>query len=421
MMKLFYILVGSAILFYYRFTEHELMNIGQANIYFQDIVTIIILTYMFFYFLLHKNLGRLLKLSSTKWFLFYVLWGLVAIIRGYLNFGFHSIGEARWYLSGSFYYFFIIIFFKNIHSVNKFLKICIISIFIMIFYNFIEYYLINRNIELVNQSSFRFINVTQALLVASIFIGALFSYLNNSSLIAKKYALFYIFIFLIIIIVVQHRTIWIATFFAIIATVYFSKKIAVLKIIVIFSIVLLVFASFLPVVNRFFNTNAYEIIKKSVSFISDPREDPTGSWRLIGWGQELEKFQNNPIFGEGLGNYSEWYVNGQWLRVMVHNGYIMNLSKFGVLGLFILLLGIFCWYRELNKFINLNNIQATYDLARLLKILMFLNLIYITFYSFTMFFWIILGVGSTLIQIPQHAEKGLITLNKLKSSLRYSS
>ena len=53
-------------------------------------------------------------------------------------------------------------------------------------------------------------------------------------------------------------------------------------------------------------------MKKSAIFLQSPEEDATASWRLTAWKQEVERSKENPIIGEGLGGYSEWF-DGQQL------------------------------------------------------------------------------------------------------------
>ena len=133
--------------------------------------------------------------------------------------------------------------------------------------------------------------------------------------------------------------------------------------------------------------------------MKNPEEDGTASWRLTAWRQEMIKSKRNPFIGGGLGGYSEWFDGQQWLRVKVHNGYIMTFSKFGIAGLFLLFAGLFFWYKEMNLYVKYE-IDFFYKLIGIaLQVTIIMHLIYAAFYDFTLFFWILLGIGSVLFSL----------------------
>ncbi len=131
--------------------------------------------------------------------------------------------------------------------------------------------------------------------------------------------------------------------------------------------------------------------------MQNPESDATASWRLSAWRQELQKSKENPIIGEGLGGYSEWFDGKNWQRVMVHNGYIMTFSKFGAVGVILLFSSLFFWYKEMNQYIKVEKESHYKFIGIAIQVAVFMHLIYIVFYDFTMFYWILLGLGSSLI------------------------
>ena len=103
-----------------------------------------------------------------------------------------------------------------------------------------------------------------------------------------------------------------------------------------------------------------------------------------------------PIFGQGLGGYSEWFDGQQWQRVAVHNGYIMHLSKFGIVGLLLLFTSLVRWYAETSKYVRIEKNSYYKLLGYAIQISVFMHLIYAFFYDFTIFFWILLAIGTVL-------------------------
>ena len=242
------------------------------------------------------------------------------------------------------------------------------------------------------RSGYQFIGAAEALILAFIFIS-LFLLL----ILQKKHSMYtyiYLLITLLILIIVQHRSVLVAiTITSIFICLWFYKSSPklLISLIIIFTITLF-----------FINTSSFymtfiQSINNSLTFLSDPYKDASGSWRLTGWTQRLKQvWEKDPVFGEGLGGYSEWYVGNTLLRVAVHNGYIMNFAKFGLLGIFLLLGTILCWYKEMITYV-IEEIDINYRyLGYVTMFCVLAHCVFTFFYEFTIFFWIFLGIGTVL-------------------------
>lgn len=347
---------------------------------------------------------KIFILSSTKVFIIFFFWGILSMIRGYPNFGFSAIGEARWYILIIFYYIFIILSFTEKKTISQFIKVVAFFIPIMLIIRFSQFYFFDINTDTLGRTAFRFANATEILLAAFLLEFIFLFYINK---LTRKFFLLYYFLFFILITLIvidQTRSVWLATFGGLLAIYFLSNKISIKNILplVLTGIILVVSLSF---ISKYVGANISNSLMTSSTFLNNPEQDNTGAWRLIAWSQELETIQKNVIFGEGLGGYSNLIINGKELRVMAHNGYLMNMAKFGSIGQILLFLGLFYWFKEMNRYANNENEKRYKFIAKGLEIALFMHLIYTTFYDFTMFFWIILGLGSALVIIAENKKK----------------
>ncbi len=112
----------------------------------------------------------------------------------------------------------------------------------------------------------------------------------------------------------------------------------------------------------------------------------------------------HPIIGEGLGGYSKWFYGHTLQRVAVHNGYIMYFSKFGIIGLLLLLTGVAFWYIEMHRYVRMESDRYYKLLSFAIQICVFMHLIYAFFFDFTIFFWVLLAAGTILTRKLGHGR-----------------
>ena len=393
--RIFLFSIVGAILFYDIFLQKTIFYLGNSKVYAQDILIVAMTIYLVVQ-LLCKYRGEIFQSKSTIIFVLYFLWGILSIARGYPRYGFSAIGESRWYVLVILFYFFVLISFQQKKDVLWFLKWVAIFIAIMIIKNFIIFFFLSSDMERIDCTAFRFIDSTETLLVAFLLVFLFLISLNRQIKISKLRLNFILFLLLSIIVVVQIRSVWLATLGGIFAIYLLSKKQSS-KVLISIGLTIFILFTFAPFVSQFVGVNLYEALKKSAIFIQSPEKDPTASWRLTAWKQELKRTKENPIIGDSLGGYSEWFDGQHWQRVMVHNGYIMILSKLGIVGIFFLFSGIFFWYKEMNQYVK-NEKEPYYKIIGIaIQMAVFMHLIYTTFYDFTMFIWILLGLGSNII------------------------
>ena len=223
--KIFILSLGGAIIFYNLFLQRTLFYLGNAKVYAQDLILAALTVYIMVQ-VISKYRREVFKLKSTRFFLLFFLWGLLSIVRGYSDYGFSAIGESRWYVLIILYYFFILFSFHHKNDVPWFLKWMSFFITVMIIERFALFFFFNDNVTRTGNLAFRFINATEALLVAYLFIF-LFLLISIHKKVLNLFHYAISFILLSIIIVVQHRSVWLSTaggLFVIFIYFFYKKK-----------------------------------------------------------------------------------------------------------------------------------------------------------------------------------------------------
>jgi O-antigen ligase len=102
--------------------------------------------------------------------------------------------------------------------------------------------------------------------------------------------------------------------------------------------------------------------------ILNPSSDATASWRMEGWDYQLEQLKSSGrlLFGEGLGNYYRWEVEGATVGFTPHNGYVQLVLKLGLFGLGIYGLLVVEFFRRAvisRKIVSLKPMKAYLDMG----------------------------------------------------------
>ncbi|MEM2045930.1 MAG: hypothetical protein QXO20_07145 [Candidatus Bathyarchaeia archaeon] len=404
--SVFLLILSSLILFYKPISQDTvLLTIGGAKVYPGDLIAASISAFLIFRIPQKRFLFRP---RSVILFSLLFMWGLLAIARGIPLYGYSAVGESRWYILPMLYYFFILVTFKDEQQIRRLAEWFLYLTVFMVPFHYVDFYFLGKKERMLPllledpRFEFRFINATEGLLAAFALISLLLFYLFGE--IKRRTIAFYgvLGILSLSLIVAQIRSVWLAAITGLvmlgirIVHRFIQGRVAqqVLSLISALSIVAILS---LFLVNQA-NSNLYAVLLKSASFFQNPREDPTGSWRLIGWQQELERSMKNSLLGQGLGGYSEWFDGQQWQRVAVHNGYIMFFSKFGIIGLFLVFFGLFSWYLEMLKYTRIERERYYKLLSHALQICVLMHLIFALFYDFTIFFWMLLAIGTVLVR-----------------------
>ena len=98
--SLFLLFVAGAILFYQPFLLKVLFQVKNANVATNDLVIAAMTIYVVIQ-LVCKNRSNIFKLKSTWFFVLFFFWGLLAIARGYPQYGF-SAGLSYYHKTGIF-------------------------------------------------------------------------------------------------------------------------------------------------------------------------------------------------------------------------------------------------------------------------------------------------------------------------------
>lgn len=392
----FILFLGGLILFYTPFQQGLLFTMDGVKVYPGDLVLASLFIFLLLKFYL-EGFGNLLAQKSTRIFLLFFIWGNVAIIRGIQSYGHSAVGEARWYILLMIYYFFVITMFKNRQGVRSLINWVIMFIVIMFFFCFFEFFFFGGNEELIGQAAFRFLNSAEALLLSFLLVSLYLFFISGGIRRNNFLVIIILCILFTSLILAQVRSVWLAMAGGLIAVLVVLQK-ALIRSIVAVSMGFLFFALTASLVGNFIGEDVYTTVESSAVFLKDPREDPTGSWRLIGWMQNLEAAMKQPVWGEGLGRYSEWFDGHKWQRVAVHNGYIMHFLKFGLIGLFLLFTGLFYWYAEMRRYVQVECDRYYKFMGYAIQICVFMNLIYVFFYSITILFWVLMAVGTVLVR-----------------------
>ena len=402
----FYFVLGSLMAFFEPLSQVVLFTIGKSNVFGCDLIIISLFFYFAGHLLIHQRFPW--HPASVRWFSMLFLWGLFGILRGIPQYGYRAIGEARWYvIMPILCYYFVLMNFKSKQQIRVFIKISFWLLLVALVLHFIDYYMLGGMGRLEwwalddPRAQYRFIGATTNLLVAWAFVLLLLFYMIGE---IKKPQLLYYLIFgvmLIVIIIPQTRSVWLATAVGIAMVMVFVGLRFVRRGLplqsIIFAYIILLIVILFPLIAGLIKGEIVNKIIQSALFIKNPISDPTGYWRLLGWQQELEKAIQQPFLGQGLGGYSEWFDGQEWQQVAVHNGYIMQFSKFGILGLVLLFIALVSWYKEITKYIRLEKERYYKLLAFGFQICVFMDFVFAFFYDFSIFFWILIAIGTTLI------------------------
>ena len=422
----FYLIIGSLMAFFEPLTQIRLFNIGNANVYGSDLMMISLSLY-----LIYRFLSRRLSLypASMRWISMFFLWGILAIIRGMPYYGYRAIGEARWYvIMPILCYYFILLNFNNKQRIREIMRVGLGLLIVTLVFRLVAFYVLGgRESEWWPldpedpRSEFRFIGANTNLLVAWAFV-LLLPFFVFEEIKKHKFLIYIVFgLLLASIVVPQTRSVWMATAVGIAMVIVFvgfrfARRGLPLQGIFLANLVFLL-VILIPLIAGLIGGELVNQIVQSASFIRNPTSDPTGYWRLLGWQQELERAMQQPFLGQGLGGYSEWFDGQKWQQVAVHNGYIMHFSKFGILGLALLFIALISWYKEVRKYIHLEKEGHYKLLASGFQICVFMDLVFAFFYDFTIFFWILVAIGTALVRSHQHEEYSSIIIQKQRKSI----
>jgi O-antigen ligase len=237
------------------------------------------------------------------------------------------------------------------------------------------------------------------LTVFSIFI----IHMNSMVVVNRPVDIILLCIFLPVIVLTQHRTVFLGGAFGLLLmfSLHRKKMLFLAK-------ALLVSIAFLTVMAVvFINNPVFEnSFTGALHGITDPHSDETGSWRMEGWRQQLNGLSAKELlFGKGLGSYYRWFNRGVEIKAGPHNTYVMIILKLGLLGLVAYGFLVFSFFRKI--FAVRNELPPGPMRAYLeMSILNFgAAHVYMTGYDFSLIMLIFYAMGTSAVQLSQNVHR----------------
>ena len=391
-----------AIVRYFSFLDTILLVRG-IKILKSDVVLSILLVYML-WLLLNKNneFRKLLSVRHRQFFFLYLIWSLMCTLRGLPTYAHSAIGESRNFLPIITYFFCILCLQtkKDAQYVARWMFYGTIALLIIGLILFVS----NPFQSIYSRGRIRIYSASDSLFVSFAFLGFIAFFLNNAIHKYKLFFLFLMFLFLFVVLISQNRSVWLSTAFtlALFGVIFWKSSWRFYAMIFPY---ILVLSLIFYILNATSNNIFIQSYGAMLTFLTDTSADYSANWRLIGWRQEWQVALQSPFIGHGYGGYYNWFVAGEWTDVMVHNGYLMLFSKQGLVGVILYLLGFSYFFRDACFFLRRtrNNISKAWLYAILAGIVA--HLIYNITYCESYLFWILVGLGSVMINAPMGRRK----------------
>jgi len=329
---------------------------------------------------------------NLKFFLAFVFLNIYEILIGTTKFGQMGIGEPRVYVLSCIFIIYILAKIK-LNDIEFIVKGIILTGLIIALIAIIWFF---SNLILQGKL-IRPFGAAQALSVMIAFI--LFNGFFKNRLNRNLNILINV-IFIIGILVLQHRSVWVAFFVSLIILLYTQGKLIKLLpklLIIIFSIILI---HILLKQNQYYQVFLNEIEYRLTFARTGITEDTSGYFRILAWKAEFNKFSQNPILGSGWGNLRLLHPTRGLLTVHIHNGHLTLLSRTGVIGYLFFILFV------MQIVLKNRYIQVLY-----LNIAIIGTLVYSFFYPFVLSLWILMGLSLLLDYFLRNNEIRLLNVS----------
>jgi O-antigen ligase len=399
------------------FLQGLLFSTSGLNFYVLDPIFAALAVYLILSLTRKSNPLPKTRQVSFWFFLLFFAWGLLSIVRGLPQYGVSAVGEGRDLLFPILFYFFILSVYKDETRLNGLRKWLVTLVCILPLTNIIAFYLLGGHLQLMkyfagndllyNQAQFRFLNAGESLMVALVALGLYIFSQAGERRWRGRFLVLCGLLFLVIV-VVQNRSVWVALVIGLMLTPLVTRKFPtriLLSASVAGLLAILMLVYFNPQNSNFVTSLTY-----SAEFLKGPFADQTGSMRLFIWQQGWNQAIQNPIVGSGLGSY--YYnvdPNGVVLNIPLHNGYLTLLVKFGAVGCLLILAGLGAWLIELARFVRSESNRYYRLLGGAMAIGVVICAIFAFFYDFTIPFWILLALGTALVNIRRAQSRKVVS------------
>ena len=300
------------------------------------------------YFLMILKIGRyalkyprsMAKLMRENFFLIaFLAMVAVYVILDTPKYGQSAIGEARKY-----YFLFLLplvalISIKIPEDLRRLFLVLVFVAFVIAFVALVELGIHGTIVRALNaEATLALALVAFAMLIHRIYKMVIVTPLLDNCL---------LLLFSVIVLGSGQRSVWIGFGFGVMLTLslYWRRPILMSKMVMLGLVVLMGVSTAMIM----FPQSGSKLVEK-FSGITDPYDDATASWRILGWRYQLAGLEEsgNVLFGEGLGGYYR-HVDSSGISEMTaypHNAYIQMVLKFGLCGLAIYGLLAFEFFRK---------------------------------------------------------------------------
>lgn len=245
------------------------------------------------------------------------------------QYGKMAIGEAR-----KFYFLFLfpLLALASIRTPTHLHRLLLAIVFVAVSISVFGYQQLLMGPPVV-RSTLRVFSAGGALILVFATFSVLIAHANGLAVVNRPVDNIMIGLFVPLIFVTHHRTVFLGATLGVVLLfgLYRHKMLFVLRAIaasiLLFTVIASVFAES-PAFERMF--------MKALMGIAEPQSDPTASWRMEGWRQQVTPLSRTELlFGKGLGSYYSWYNGTEEVISSPHNAYIQIILKFGLLGLIV--------------------------------------------------------------------------------------
>jgi len=300
---------------------------GNTKIYIPDMLLLIGFIVLVLNLVMHNKVAvsNFIQSKISVFVIVFIIVGMIITLQSVKLYGKSALGESRlvWF---SALYFISSAFFHSEDDILRFfsffIKISFVRAIINISTVFIrpEYLDYQKPFGSGTDAAYFGISLLLILVLGRLCI--------NNNLLRKSMIL----VFTLSILLIASRSSILALILAFLAYFITQKRLSLRHIIV---NVLIFTAIAIPTIYILLKVPAIQayLTDRFMPLFQDPENDPTGSWRLLGWAFALVSIQAHPIAGAGFGTYAERFIAGEWLRLSLHNAYLDILYSMGMMGL----------------------------------------------------------------------------------------
>jgi O-antigen ligase len=207
----------------------------------------------------------------------------------------------------------------------------------------------------------------------------------------------FLFATLILVIVCNHRSVWLASA-GIIACLTLFRLISIGKAVFVAGMTINILAA---------DVNLIDFISTRMTAFTSYENDPTANWRFQLWSATIEEASSTLFLGKGLGNYFQLTLSdGRVVTSILHNIYVQIGYQLGLFGLTLYVFVIASIFRTLVRAYRHAIDVHTHTLSLYAIGALFGGSLFYVAYGFDPFTWAFVGVGlaAALTQVESKAR-----------------